>query len=247
MTLDRELLTNLLQIERPCVITDFRLDAPAKRLDVWIGIEPPAGWFGRSKSNSAADGEKLWRHVNVGNFRCYVHAPQAVIEHHGDMPWLGDGKQNFTRAKGRQILNLLSEGVGYEGICSILEVPFDELWKFKFAVDKGSVTLGRSTVPSTGQARRQASVRADSTSRGPREPNVPEATDPIWQELLEGRFSLDIRVLSFQLMLARLRTQISVNQDTDVKMLKLRELQRYIVKNERVLGYELAQLHGRAA
>ena len=246
MTQDHELLTKLLQIERPCAITDFRLNAANKRLDVWIGIESP-GWFGRSKDSSPAANERLWRHINIGNLRCYVHVPQSVVEHHGNVAWIGDGKQNFTRAKGRQILNLLSEGVGYEGICSILEVPFDELWKFKFAVDNGTVTLGKSTVPSTGPSRGQTSVRADSASDGSREPNVPEATDPIWQELLEGRFSLDIRVLSFQLMLARLRTQITVNQDNDVKMLKLRELQRYIVKNERVLGYELAQLHGRAA
>ena len=244
---DLELLTILLQIERPCVVTEFRLDAPTRRLDVWIGMEGPTGWFGRSKSNSTASNEKLWRHVNVGNFHCYTHASQSIIEHHGDVPWIGDGKQSFTRAKGRQILNLLSEGVGYEGICSILEVPFDEFWKFKFAVDHGTVTLGKSTSPSMGQSRRPTSARPAATADPSRETNVPEATDPIWQELLEGRFNLDIRVLSFQLMLARLRTQITVNKDNDVKMLKLRELQRYIAKNERVLGHELAQLQGRAA
>jgi len=53
---------------------------------------------------------------------------------------------------------------------------------------------------------------------------------------------LDIRVLSLKLMLTRVRSQLEVISDDEVRLLKLRDLHRYFVKNERVLGHELAQL-----
>jgi hypothetical protein len=71
---------------------------------------------------------------------------------------------------------------------------------------------------------------------------VPDATDPVWQQLAEGQVDLDIRTLSLKLMLTRMRSQMDVIRDSDVRLLKLRELHRYFVKNKRMLGYELDQL-----
>ena len=71
---------------------------------------------------------------------------------------------------------------------------------------------------------------------------MPDVTDPIWQELVEGKLPVDIRVLSLQLLLTRMRTQFATIDDRDVRLLKLRDLHRYVIRNERVLDYELAQL-----
>ncbi len=54
--------------------------------------------------------------------------------------------------------------------------------------------------------------------------------------------ALDIRVLSLKLLLTRLRTQWQVLEDDEVKVAKLRELQRYFVKSSSALGHELSQL-----
>jgi hypothetical protein len=71
---------------------------------------------------------------------------------------------------------------------------------------------------------------------------VPDVTDPVWMQLVNGEMKLDIRVLSLKLMLTRVRSQLEVISDDEVRLLKLRDLHRYFVKNERVLGHELAQL-----
>ena len=71
---------------------------------------------------------------------------------------------------------------------------------------------------------------------------VPDVTDPVWLRLLDGDLSLDIKVLSLKLMLTKLRSQLDLIHDEEVRLLKLKELHRYFVKNERVLTHELDQL-----
>ena len=71
---------------------------------------------------------------------------------------------------------------------------------------------------------------------------MPDVTDPVWLRLLDGDLSLDIKVLSLKLMLTKLRSQLDLIHDEEVRLLKLKELHRYFVKNERVLNHELAQL-----
>ncbi|WP_051511870.1 hypothetical protein [Methylibium sp. T29] len=71
---------------------------------------------------------------------------------------------------------------------------------------------------------------------------MPDVTDPIWLRLANGDLQLDIRVLSLKLMLTRVRSQLDLISDDEVRLLKLRDLHRYFVKNERVLSHELAQL-----
>lgn len=43
-------------------------------------------------------------------------------------------------------------------------------------------------------------------------------------------------------MLSRVRSQLAVITDDEVRELKVRELHRYFVKNARMLGHELKQL-----
>lgn len=71
---------------------------------------------------------------------------------------------------------------------------------------------------------------------------MPDVTDPVWLRLLDGDLSLDIKVLSLKLMLTKLRSQLDLIHDEEVRLLKLKELHRYFVKNERVLTHELDQL-----
>lgn len=49
ISIDKALLRQLLLIERPWEVRDYRLDVRKRRCDVWIGQEPERGWFGRPK------------------------------------------------------------------------------------------------------------------------------------------------------------------------------------------------------
>lgn len=83
---------------------------------------------------------------------------------------------------------------------------------------------------------------ATPTGPAPASTAVPDVTDPVWLRLLDGDLSLDIKVLSLKLMLTKLRSQLDLIHDEEVRLLKLKELHRYFVKNERVLTHELDQL-----
>jgi hypothetical protein len=78
--------------------------------------------------------------------------------------------------------------------------------------------------------------------RRPTSGDIPDVSDPVWLKLIEGQVDLDIRALSLKLLMTRLRSQLEVITDEEVRMLKLRELHRYFVKNARMLGHELSQL-----
>jgi hypothetical protein len=71
---------------------------------------------------------------------------------------------------------------------------------------------------------------------------VPEPDHPVWEKLLDGSTSIDIRVLGLRLLLAKMREQMQAITDREVRMLKSYELQRYFARNQRQLAYELAQL-----
>ena len=75
---------------------------------------------------------------------------------------------------------------------------------------------------------------------------VPDVNDPLWESLITGTLNIQIKTLSFQLLLSKLRQQVSLQQTNDVKLMKLRELHRYVERNARTLGHELQQLREHA-
>ena len=91
--------------------------------------------------------------------------------------------------------------------------------------------------------RRRDTVPGTATQAG-EDGDVPDVSDPVWMQLASGGIEPDIRVLSLKLLLTRIRSQMDIIHDDEVRMLKLRELHRYFVKNARMLGHELAQIRG---
>ncbi len=71
---------------------------------------------------------------------------------------------------------------------------------------------------------------------------MPDINDPVWEQLITGNLNVHIRTLSLQLILTKLRQQLSLQQNDEVKRLKLRELHKYVERNQRSLEYELQQL-----
>ncbi|HMV20998.1 MAG TPA: hypothetical protein PKL28_09505 [Rhodocyclaceae bacterium] len=224
-----DLLRSVIEVEAPWQVVKVRDDLGKRQVDVWIAQQTGrSGWFFGSKATVPQDREQVWRHINLGNSRCLIHAvppPKAA----GEAPlWCGDGDLPFTRAMSRQIASMLLEGIKFQSICSILDVTVADLWKFKHSLDSGKAGLSSAPPPPPAAA-------APST-------RVPEADDPVWEKLLDGSTNIDIRVLSLKLLLTKLREQMRVITDAEVRVLKAYELQRYFVRYEQMLNHELGQL-----
>lgn len=220
---DVELLQQMLAVEKPWQVVKVRDDLGVRQVDVWIGEQSGrGGWFFGSRPAVASGPEQVWRHLNLGAWRCFVHVPMSLsAEALAGQSWCGEAEMPLTRALARQVFGLLGEGMKFPAICSLLDLRADDLWKFKHGLDNGKVGVAPE-------------VQAIST--------VPAADDPIWERLLDGSLEIDIRVLGLKLLLTKLREQMRVITDTEVRVLKAYEMQRYFARYERMLGHELAQL-----
>ncbi|MGE5471093.1 MAG: hypothetical protein ACM3X0_09885 [Bacteroidota bacterium] len=225
-----ELLHSGLEIDERWQIVDASYDASLRQFDVRVS-EPAGreGWFSRPRSASSASEKHVWRHVNMGTRRCFVHLSVTPGQLPVDQPWSGAKDMPFTHALTRQIAALLMQGINLQTICTLLDISLADLWKFKCSLDSGKTRLSPGAT-----AAQSAAGTGDST--------VPDATDAVWEQLLDGSLNIDIRFLSLKLLLTKLREQMRVIEDSDVRMLKVYELQRYFERNESRLSHELLQL-----
>lgn len=227
-----DLLRNALEIHAPWQIIRMRNDLGKGQIDLWVAQDSArSGWFFGSRSKIDQANERIWRHFNIGNARCIVHAvpPSGPANERANdsLQWLGEDDQPFTHGLSRKIAGMFMEGLSFPAICSALDISVTELWKFKYRLDSGQSGLSGAKQP-------LASDQADSAIPGP--------NDPIWEKLLEGSISIDIRILSLKLLFTKLRGQFSNISDSEVRILKAHEMQRYFVRHEKLLGHELAQI-----
>lgn len=212
-----------LDIQAPWQISHLIADPATRRVDLWVTLQPQrSGWFFGSRQQTPTPGLPIWRHLNLGLYSCHIHANPRETGWHNQLPWLGEEGQPFSRALGQQIAGHFKAGLGIPAICPLLDIPPADLWKFKHHLDQGLTALGPAAQPSAA--------------------NVPDADHPIWLALLDGSRQLDIRVLSLKLLLTKLRDQVQRINDSQVRVLKAHELQRYFVRHAHLLTHELAQL-----
>ncbi|HOY01906.1 hypothetical protein [Zoogloea sp.] len=234
----------LLQVQEPWVVQACRADEFNRCMAVWIGVEAPRSWFGLGRPRVVEGGaEATWRHTGFGGWRVQVHVRVPVGSELPRHSWAGEAGMPFTRALDRQILSLLNEGVGMSGVCSILDLPMTDLWRYRYALDHGRHAVGAADAVPMPASPAEAAVPPALMAFS----RVPNLEDPVWVRLLDGSVKLDVRVLGLQLLLSRTRSQVAVIADEEVRMMKLRELHRYFVKNERMLAHELHQLVSEAA
>lgn len=231
-----ELLHAGLEIDERWNIADASYDAARRQFDVHV-TEPAerGGWFSRGKMSASATEKHVWRHVNVGTRRCFVHLSVTPGQLPADQPWSGERGMPFSHALSRQVATLLMHGVNLQTVCSVLDISLTDLWKLKYNLDSGKTRLAATPAhsPSSEQNTRPTGNARD---------GVPDTTDPIWERLLDGSINIDIRFLSLKLLLTKLREQMRVIEDNEVRMLKIYEIQRYFERNEPRLKHELLQL-----
>lgn len=242
-------------IPSPWRATHCRIDGVTKTAHVWITRHPlPSAekkprWFNRglarSVSQAPADrSEMQWRHLNCMDFACQIHTVDDLDEIHHELPWLGQPGLPFSNRLSRQVFTCLAEGMEMSAICVMLNIPFADIWKFKYALDNGQVKFDYTPANRVRACPIAPVMPSTSSQHATNADNVPDITDPVWEQLITGELSVQIKTLSFQLILTKMRQQVSLQQDNDVKLMKLRELHRYVERNERSLGYELLQLRG---
>lgn len=236
-------------IPAPWRVTQCRIDEVAKIAHMWITRHPlpEAGkkrWFGlgvvRAAAQTHAAGPELqWRHLNCMDYTCRIHTVDILEECHHDLPWLGQPGLPFSNRLARQVFACLLEGLELSVICSLLNIPFADLWKFKYALDNGMVKYGIAPAAATPAANARAAAAPAIVKIAS---DVPDVTDPVWEGIITGALDLQVKTLSFQLILTKLRQQVSMQNNDEVKLMKLRELHRYVERNQRNLVHELQQL-----
>lgn len=233
----------------------------SKTVHMWvtnqaITYEQRHGWFGvknilkaPKRSNSV---EQHWRHLDCMDYACVIHVSDPIEPVDYDLDWLGPLKISFTNRMAKKIFLLLMEGMELQLICEDLRIPFTDLWKFKYELDNG--LLNFEYTPSAQRKRKDANLQltygAEHTSANAADLGasieapirIPEMFDPVWEQLITGALKIQIKTLSFQLLLTKLSQQVNLLQSPDVKIMKLRELHRYVERHARVLKHELAQL-----
>lgn len=222
-----EVLHQVLGVEAPWQVVNVRNDLGRRQIDVWLGkAAARGGWFFGGRAATPAGNEHVWRHVNIGDCRCMIHSP--LPEGATPPTWSGEPSLPFTYAMGRLVASMMRDGIRLQSICDLLDVTVGDIWKFKHTLDSGKAGLSGNTM-------------VDETAAISR---VPEPAHPIWSGLLEGSVHLDIKLLSLKLLLAKLREQMRVISDPEVRVLKAYELQRYFQRYEGALDHELLQLEG---
>lgn len=228
-----DVLHKLLDIEPPWQIVRIREDLGKRQIDLWIAPQTgKSSWlFGTKAAVVREEQEQAWRHINLGDTRCVVHA-EASTEI-SSLSWRGEKGQPFTHAMSRLIVAMMRDGIRLQSICAILDITVGDLWKFKHGLDSGKTGLSAELAP----------VPADSAAAGS---TIPDPDAAVWPGLLDGSISIDIRLLSLKFLLTKMREQMRVITDPEVRVLKSYELQRFFVRHERTLGHELSQMdkHG---
>ena len=223
-----DLLQDLLEISPPWQIARIREDLGKRQLDVWVAQQTgKSNWlFGAKTASVPEDREHAWRHINLGDTRCVVHA--EFSSEISPQPWRGEKGQTFTHAMSRLIVAMMRDGIRLQSICAILDITVGDLWKFKHGLDSGKTGLSAEFAP----------VSAEDTAT---DSKIPESDAPVWLGLLDGSIDIDIRLLSLKFLLTKMREQMRVITDPEVWVLKCYELQRFFVRHEKTLGHELAQ------
>ncbi|MCK8517290.1 hypothetical protein M0534_13295 [Methylonatrum kenyense] len=227
-------LQQALGLSEPWRILRAETDAASRRVDVWVSDQPPApgllerlGFGSRRPRLVRGDGERVWRHCNIGTFRCFIHTSHSPSS---TLSFLGSAGAPFTNAMAMQISELLGSGASYRAVCAVLDLDFKDVWQLKRLGEREGLSVGRQS----GADGAEAEV-APTTA-------VPDLADPVWDRLVSGELNHAVKALNLRLLLSRVQSQLRGVEDREMREIKYRELRRFFVNNERGLKHELDRL-----
>jgi transposase len=156
---DKELYAQLLGLQEPWFVNEFRLDVAGKRVDVWLEHGDGKLWFcpecGNARTIYDHAEERVWRHLDSCGFGTYVHAriPRVDCPEHEvkqvRVSW-AESQARFTKLFERFAIDVLQQ-CDVSGSMSILNISWKEAWHIKErAVARGRVRKARTVVPKIG-------------------------------------------------------------------------------------------------
>lgn len=253
------LLATAAGLSLPWRFVKWRVDINTNAIHIWVTKLKPiktaevnSAWFGLRKvhkeklSEPPAVGlDQCWRHIDALDFTFYVHTTDELSEQDHQLAWFGQPGTPFTNQLSRKIFIGLSENLNSIAICQMFGIQSADLSKFKLAIDSGLYKFGykaagktQATALANPTNERPVVVEKKSTAL-PLAAIVPSMHDPIWEGLLLGSVNIKIKALSFQLILTKLRQQVRLHNFDEIKVLKMRELHRYVERNQKSLAFEL--------
>ena len=154
---EHDWMGQILGVTAPWQVTDVRVQPSTGIVSVQIEQPEPMSRFWLGRRNTVGARKLRWDHIGVAGHRCevilIVRAGQKVPE----ASWAGEADMPFTRGLSRLVLDLLLEGIGMSQLCRMLELPFSDLWKYKYRIDQGQAPqTDKTPSPNTPPAQRSA-------------------------------------------------------------------------------------------
>lgn len=249
------ILDLILEVKPPFEVVKRTVSHNQKRIDVWISTkvslansDAPAksGWFGFRKASVKAEQPRTeidfstfnsWRHLDLCGWQTFVHTPNPTPDAMLNQPWTGNVGQHFSHSLSRIIFGMFSEGASLAVICASLKINLTDLFKYKFALDKGQIGV----LPQGEDASKKNAISNELIS-GVGSNLVPSVDHPVWSEIAGGAIEIDLKTLSLRLLLTKVKSQYRMAVDDEVRSLHIRDLHRYFEKNYRTLSHEIAQI-----
>ncbi len=266
---EHDWMGQILGVTSPWQVTDVRVQPNTGIVSVQIEQpEAMSRWFGRR--NTAGARRLRWDHIGIAGHRCEVVLVLRQGQKAPEASWVGEADMPFTRGLSRLVLDLLLDGVGMSQLCRMLELPFSDLWKYKYRIDQGQGAAPTdkadkpTSPPSTQRPVPASAAPAVAALPAPAKPlaapepaaadkvdvvisheaptPLPPADATVWLSLLKGKLALDVQALSLKLLLTKMLREAQQHNDTDLHRQAAQGLHRYFERNHAVLGHEIHQI-----
>lgn len=241
---DFHVITELLGVTAPWSVTDVRITERETRLiSVHIDQREAPARFWMSRKSAPVQHRLRWAHINMAGARCEIVLGLRPGQHVPHATWSGEVDAPFTRGLSRLAMDLLLDGATMEQLCRLLQVPFADLWKFKFRLYHGTTQVAGQAPASATAAPTPGESKIAPAGIDDAPPGLPAQDAPVWLVLLLGRLELDVRTLGLRLLLAKLQREARMHDDADLYAQAAQSLHRYFVKNLSLLAHEVSQLN----
>lgn len=236
-------IAELLGVTAPWSVTEVRItDRAARLISVHIDQHEAPGRFWTSRKEAPVEQWLRWAHINMAGVRCEIVLALRDGQHVPNAGWSGQVDSPFTHGLSRLAMDLLLEGATMDQLCRMLQVPFADLWKFKFRLDQGTTRIAGPDTASATAAPTTVVNRFVPAGADEAVAVLPPQDSPVWLVLLLGRLELDVRTLGLKLLLAKLQREARMHDDADLYAQAAQSLHRYFAKNLSLLAHEVSQL-----
>ena len=238
-------LSRVLALEPDWHLQHVRMSRNGQALELLVGrMRKQSNWLGQTRWEPVEGPRHVWRHLDFGGLPTYVHAVLDDDPLLFEQPWAAHLEQHFSRAMASHLVELLCSGAELGAICRLQHIELDALWRFRFALDRKTASLLEPTALDRLR-QHEALLRQRAQARETHlAVLVPAAASPVWLQLASGEAPLDTQVFALRLLLARLRTELALANDPEVRLLKCAKLHRYFTNNANQLCAYLDQING---